>query len=54
MVAYDDRDGSVAARAWWLLRWAGHDDVAVLDGGYAAWTREGRPVTAERARPGAR
>jgi thiosulfate/3-mercaptopyruvate sulfurtransferase len=47
VVAYDDRDGSVAARAWWLLRWAGHDRVAVLDGGYAAWTEEGRPVTAD-------
>lgn len=46
VVAYDDRDGSVAARAWWLLRWAGHDAVAVLDGGYAAWSAGGRTVTA--------
>lgn len=45
VIAYDDRDGSVAARAWWLLRWAGHADVAVLDGGYAAWTDEHRPTT---------
>jgi 3-mercaptopyruvate sulfurtransferase SseA len=37
VVAYDAADGSVAARLWWLLRWAGHRTVAVLDGGIAAW-----------------
>jgi thiosulfate/3-mercaptopyruvate sulfurtransferase len=51
VIAYDDRDGSVAARAWWLLRWAGHDDVAILDGGYAAWAEEGRPVTTDVPSP---
>lgn len=38
VVAYDHANGSVAARLWWMLRWLGHDKVAVLDGGFAAWT----------------
>ncbi|MGH3687850.1 MAG: sulfurtransferase [Pseudonocardiaceae bacterium] len=46
VVAYDAADGSVAARLWWLLRWAGHPAVAVLDGGIAAWRAAGLPVTA--------
>ena len=37
VVAYDDAGGMVAARLWWMVRWAGHANVAVLDGGYAAW-----------------
>lgn len=45
VVVYDDANGSVAARLWWLLRWLGHDAVAVLDGGWKEWTRVGRPVT---------
>jgi thiosulfate/3-mercaptopyruvate sulfurtransferase len=38
VIAYDELNGSVAARLWWMLRWLGHDAVAVLDGGLKAWT----------------
>lgn len=47
VVCYDAGNGATASRSWWMLRWVGHADVAVLDGGYAKWAREGRPVTAE-------
>ncbi len=45
VIAYDDSFGAMAARLWWLLRWLGHDAVALLDGGLPRWTREGRAVT---------
>ncbi len=51
VVCYDAANGATAARLWWLLRWVGHDAVAVLDGGLAKWTAEGRPVTSEIPRP---
>lgn len=47
VVVYDQGDAMVASRLWWMLRWLGHEAAAVLDGGFAKWTREKRPVTAE-------
>jgi thiosulfate/3-mercaptopyruvate sulfurtransferase len=44
VVAYDDNGGAFAARLWWLLRWMGHESVAVLDGGIPAWIDEGQPL----------
>ena len=52
VVAYDAGSGAMAARLWWLLRWAGHEAAAVLDGGFSKWIAEGRPVTTEVPRFG--
>jgi thiosulfate/3-mercaptopyruvate sulfurtransferase len=46
VVVYDDADSTAAARAWWLLRYFGHQDVRVLDGGFRAWAGAGLPVEA--------
>jgi thiosulfate/3-mercaptopyruvate sulfurtransferase len=45
VVAYDDSGGSMAVRLWWLLRWLGYRNVAVLDGGWQAWTAAGLPTS---------
>ena len=44
VVAYDDSGGTMAVRLWWLLRWLGHPRVAVLNGGWQAWTAAGLPL----------
>lgn len=50
VVVYDDGLGNMAARLWWMLRWLGHDRVALLDGGFSTWQAAGRPVDSDPAR----
>jgi thiosulfate/3-mercaptopyruvate sulfurtransferase len=49
VVCYDGGPGAMASRLWWMLRWVGHEAVAVLDGGFAKWVKEGRPVSTDVA-----
>ena len=51
VVAYDDSRFAFAARLWWLLRYLGHDRVAVLDGGFSNWQKLGYPVTTVQPDP---
>jgi thiosulfate/3-mercaptopyruvate sulfurtransferase len=51
VVTLDAQGGPYAARAWWMLRWMGHDEVAVLDGGLGAWLAAGGELTAQATRP---
>ncbi len=51
VVAYAETDHSGAARLWWALRYYGHTQVAVLNGGLDKWLAEGRPVSTELSRP---
>lgn len=45
VIAYDDAGGANAARVWWLLRYFGHANVSLLDGGLVQWVAEGRPLS---------
>jgi thiosulfate/3-mercaptopyruvate sulfurtransferase len=51
VVAYAETDHSGAARLWWALRFYGHDQAAVLNGGWTRWVAEGRPLSTEMPHP---
>lgn len=51
IVAYDDSRFAFAARLWWLLRYMGHEKIALLDGGFRAWKAEGYPVNNTQSTP---
>jgi thiosulfate/3-mercaptopyruvate sulfurtransferase len=53
VVVYDGDSSIAAARAWWVLRWVGHYQVRVLDGGFAAWVSADQPVQTEIDQPAA-
>jgi thiosulfate/3-mercaptopyruvate sulfurtransferase len=53
-VAYDAHGGMYAARLWWMLRWVGHEAVAVLDGGVPAWQAAALPLSLDAPAPRAR
>ena len=47
VIVYDDKGGAIAARLWWMLRWLGHERVAVLDGGWQEWLKDELPTDNE-------
>jgi thiosulfate/3-mercaptopyruvate sulfurtransferase len=55
VVVYDDSSGSMAARLWWMLKWVGHEPVALLDGGWQSWRESGLPIkSGQETRPAKR
>lgn len=48
VIAYDDQGGAMASRLWWLMKYLGHDNVFVMDGGFTVWKSAGCPVSAEQ------
>jgi thiosulfate/3-mercaptopyruvate sulfurtransferase len=50
VIAYDDISGAFAARLWWMMRWLGHDKVAVLNGGIQQWTQQGFPLSQDEVK----
>lgn len=51
VIAYDNSGGTMAVRIWWLLRWLGHTNVAILDGGWQEWTQRSMPIAQEIPKP---
>ena len=51
VIGYDNAGGVYASRLWWMLRWLGHQNVAVLDGGWQTWLAAGQAVTTEVRTP---
>ena len=51
VVSYDDNNGFIAARLWWVLRYYGHTKAKLLDGGWHRWMTEGRPITFHATKP---
>jgi thiosulfate/3-mercaptopyruvate sulfurtransferase len=54
VIAYDDQNGSYAARLWWLLKYYGHDKVFVTEEGFSSWVKKGYPVTTNHPNPESR